>query len=68
MSSSRRLLSSRNASFAPQLGIKGLVSKLFCAHIFIGQSGKMKFTLYCTDARRIFDFSDRDEYIMRKKY
>lgn len=29
MSLSRRLLSSRNVSFAPQLGIKGLVSKLF---------------------------------------
>lgn len=28
MSASRRLLGLRNASFAPQLGIKGLVSEL----------------------------------------
>lgn len=28
MSASRRLLGTRNASFAPQLGIKGLVSEL----------------------------------------
>lgn len=31
MSASRRLLGLRNASFAPQLGIKGLVSELLHA-------------------------------------
>lgn len=55
MSASRRLLGLRNASFAPQLGIKGLVSELLFHAIAKNRPTKRKWTLHVT-VRALFNF------------
>lgn len=55
MSASRRLLGLRNASFAPQLGIKGLVSELLFHAIAKNRPTKRKWTLHVT-VRALFHF------------
>ena len=49
MSATRRLLGLRNVSFAPQLGIKGLVSELSFHALAKNRPSlkKMNFTRYC---------------------